>query len=358
MMPTTLNSRQRILRAIRREPTDCVAAAPYIYDLAAVVAGVSIRDFCHSASAMVKAQLALYEVVGQDVIAVGSDNFYIAEGFGCRTTDEPDEIPALARPAAATLADVFDLEVPDPYQHGRMPLMLEAIRTARRAVGDQVAIRSPGTGPFALAGHLLGSQAWLCEIGLAEAGLPEAQPAALRHALDLATEALIRFGKACWDAGADIIHCGDSLASCNVISPATYRRYALPYQQRVFRAWREHGITTSLLHICGNSSKVLELYAATGADLVEIDNMVDLGEAKRRIGDRVILMGNVHTVVQLLEGTPASVRVAAQPCIDLAGTGGGFILGSGCIVPRRTPLENVIEMVRVAHSQPYPTTAK
>lgn len=347
----TLSSRERVLRAIRREPTDCVVVAPYIYDLAAVVAGISVRDFCHDAHAMVKAQLALHEIVGQDVIAVGSDNYYIAEGFGCRTTTEEDEIPALDKPAVAQLADVFDLQVPDPTRDGRMPLMLEAIRLVRKAVGDEVAVRSPGTGPFALASHLLGSQAWLCEVGFAEAGMPEANQAALHHALDLATEALIRFGKACWDAGADIIHCGDSLASCDVISPASYRRYAFPYQQRVFAAWKEHGIDGSLLHICGDSSKVLEAYADTGADLIEIDNKVDLALAKERIGGRVTLMGNVHTVEHLLKGTVQCVRDASQQCIDKAGSGGAFILGSGCIVPRRTPVENVVEMVRVAHQQ-------
>jgi uroporphyrinogen decarboxylase len=325
-----------------------------MYDLAAVVADISVREFCQHAEAMVKAQLALHEIVGQDVIAVGSDNYYIAEGFGCRTTTGEEEIPALDKPAAENLSDVFDLQVPDPTTDGRMPLMLEAIRLIRKAVGNEVAIRSPGTGPFALASHLLGSQAWLCEVGFAEAGMPEANEVALHHALDLATKALIRFGKACWDAGADIIHCGDSLASCDVISPRTYKRYAFPYQRRVFAAWKEHGITSSLLHICGNSTKALDAYANTGADIVEIDNKVDLGFAKEQIGGRVALMGNVHTVEHLLKGTVQCVHDASQRCIDQAGSGGGFILGSGCIVPRHTPIENVVEMVRVAHQQTYP----
>jgi uroporphyrinogen decarboxylase len=68
----------------------------------------------------------------------------------------------------------------------------------------------------------------------------------------------------------------------------------------------------------------------------------------------VILVGNVHTVEELLQGTPATVAAAAQSCIDKAGAGGGFMLGSGCIVPRYTPLDNVRAMVQTAHSQPYP----
>lgn len=351
---TELTSRERVVRAVRRQPTDCVAAMPYMYDIAAVTAGVPLLDFYTDPEAMVRAQLALHDKVGQDVIAIGADNYYIAEGFGCETSRGNDEVPALLNPPCTTLDGVFDLEVPDPFKDGRMPVMLEALRLARQAVGDEVALRSPGTGPFALASYFVGSEQWLMEVALVEAELEGANEAALHHALDLAAEALIRFGKACWDAGADILHCGDSLASCDVISPHTFERFSYPYLKKVFQAWTDYGIDRKLLHICGNSTKVLDLYASTGADMVEIDNVVDLGVAKQLIGDRVAIVGNVHTVEELLQGTPETVRASAQRCIDQAGAGGGFLLGSGCIVPRYSPLENVQEMVRVAHSQPYP----
>lgn len=343
-----LSSRERVLRTIRREPTDGVAVAPYMYDVSVVAAEVSLLDYYTDAAVMAQAQLKLHELVGQDVISVGSDNFYIAEGFGCQTTREANELPALIKPAVDSLDAVFDIQPLDPQSDGRMPMMLDAIAKVRSAVGQDVAIRSPGTGPFALASYLIGTQQWLSEIGIIEADLPGANEKAVQHALDVTTESLIRFGKACWDAGADIIHCGDSLASCDMISPRTYQRFVLPCQQRVFRAWKDHGITGSILHICGDSTRVLQSYADTGADLIEIDNMVDLAVARQAIGDRVTLVGNVHTVNDLLQGTPDRVRAAAERCIQQAGGGPGFILGSGCIVPRYTPIENLQAMVEVA----------
>jgi MtaA/CmuA family methyltransferase len=327
---------------------------PYMYDVAAVTAGVPLQQFYTDPQAMVRAQLILHEQVGQDVIAIGSDNFYIAEGFGCQTTRGDNELPALVKPPLTRMADVFDLAVPDPYSQGRMPVMLEALRLARQAVGDEAALRSPGTGPFALASYLIGTQQWLLEVAQVEAELDEANEAAVHHALELASDALIRFGQACWDAGADILHCGDSLASCNVISPRTFERFSFPYLQKVFRAWKEYGVQCALLHICGNSSKVLDLYAATGADLIEIDFAVDMRFAKQRISQRAAIVGNVDTVTELLQGTPQSVAASAQRCIDQAGAGSGFLLGSGCIVPRHTPITNLQAMVRTAHSQPYP----
>lgn len=352
---TTLSSRQRVLNAIQRQPTDAVAAMPYIYDMAAAVSGVSLLDFYTNPEAMVQAQLMLREQVGHDVIAIGSDNYYIAEGFGCQTTRSNDEMPSIVSPPLTDINDIFEMEVPDPATDGRMPVMIEALKLARQAVGDEVALRSPGTGPFALASYFIGSQNWLMEIALIEASLEDAKEAAVLHALELATEALIRFGKACHDAGSDILHCGDSLASCNVISPRTYDCFSFPYSKRVFDAWHAHGAKACLLHICGNSTPVLTRYADTGADLVEIDNAVSMATAKARIGDRTAIVGNVNTVTELLQGTPESVAASAQRCIDQAGPGGGFLLGSGCIVPRFTPVENLKAMVETAHRQPYPS---
>ena len=114
----TLSSRERVLRTIRREPTDCVAVAPYMYDVSVVAADVSLLDYYTDADVMARAQLRFHELVQQDVISVGADNFYIAEGFGCQTTREEDELPALVKPAVGSLADVFSVRPLDPTRTG------------------------------------------------------------------------------------------------------------------------------------------------------------------------------------------------------------------------------------------------
>lgn len=351
MAALALSSRERVLRAIARQPTDVLPVAPFMLDLGAVVAGISIGEFVTSGEAMARAQLTLHNELDQDVIFVGSDNYYIAEGFGCHSEIPDDEIPHLKIPAVENIADVYTLKVPNPLTDGRMPVVLEAARRVRAAVGDNVAIRTPGTGPFALASYFIGTQNWLVEVGLAHAGLPEANPDAIHYALNLAAEALIAFGKACFDAGSDILHCGDSLASCDMISPKQYEEYAFPYQKKVIQAWKAYGART-LLHICGDSTKVLHLYADTGADIVEIDHKVDLAYARRTIGHRTCLLGNVDTVSTLFLGSADDVQEASEKCIADAAHGGAYMLGSGCMIPRNTPLDNVRAMVSVARSYP------
>jgi uroporphyrinogen decarboxylase len=341
-----VSSRDLVLRTLERQPTERVPVGPMMMDLGATVIDAPIGLFCSDPDVMARGQLALYEQLGQDIIFVGCDNYYIAEGFGCVAELPSDETPHLVKPPLERIADVDDLRVPDPLTDGRMPVMLEATRIVRKAVGDEVAIRTPGTGPFALASYFIGTQEFLIEVGMAKAGMPESEPEAIHRALDLAADALISFGKACVDAGADLLHCGDSLASCDVISPADYEEWAFPYERKVLQAWKEYGAKT-LLHICGDSSKVLDLYAQTGADIIEVDHKVDLALARRIVGDRACVIGNVDPVTVLLQGTPERVRAASQECLE-AGRGRGYVLGSGCVVPRITPIENVRAMVQAA----------
>ena len=344
-----MTSRERFLRTINRQSTDFVPVAPFMFDLAARVGGATIKDFVTSGQVMADSQLALHREVDQDVIFIGSDNYYIAEGFGCRTNISENENPSLSQPVIKNLEDIGSLSIPDPYRDGRMPVMLEATRRVREAVGNKVAIRTPGTGPFALASYFVGTQAFLMEVALADRGLPGAQPEAIHQALDLAAESLIHFGRACFEAGSDLLHCGDSLASCDMISPGMYERFAFPYQKKVISAWKAMGAKT-LLHICGNATSVLPLYAATGADVVEIDHKVDIRFAKQVIGETTTIMGNLDPVSVLLQGTPTKVREAALACLEAAAPGGGFVLGSGCMVSRLTPLENLKAMVATARS--------
>jgi MtaA/CmuA family methyltransferase len=304
---------------------------------------------------MARGQLALHERVGQDVIFVGCDNYYIAEGFGCVAELPADETPHLVKPPLDHISEIGALVAPDPLTDGRMPVVLEATRLVRNAVGDAVAIRTPGTGPFALASYFVGTQDFLIEVGMANAGLAGSEPEAIHQALDLAADALILFGKACFDAGADLLHCGDSLSSCDVISPADYETWAFPYQRKVLQAWKAYGAKT-LLHICGDSSAVLDLYAETGADVIEVDHKVDLALARRIVGDRASVIGNVDPVTVLLQGTPEQVRATSARCLE-EGSGGNYILGSGCVVPRITPLENLRAMVGEAHRSGPPLAA-
>lgn len=347
-----MNSVERIRRAGRREPVARIPVAPYMGNHGARIAGVPIGQYCQSSRIMAEAQYRAWQIYGQDAVVAQSDNYYIAEGFGVTVQHYEDATPTLLRPAINDLGGVGRLRVPDPHRDGRMPVYLEAIARLLQMTGGEIAVRAPGTGPFSLASHLMGTEQFLVELAMAEREPGGAAECALKSLMHLSTEALIVFAKACLEAGAHLVQAGDSLASPDMISPATYRKWAWPAERRFFDTMNplaERLGAATILHICGNTTPVLELMADTGAHILELDHKVSLKLAKQVVGSRVCLMGNLDPVELLWRGTPPAVSLAAQQAIADAGTGAGFILGSGCEVPVAAPMENIKAMIAAAN---------
>jgi uroporphyrinogen decarboxylase len=343
-----MTSLERIRCAARRERPDVMPVAPYMGNHGARVAGVPIGEYCRSGKRMAEAQIRAWERYGQDVVVAQSDNYYIAEGFGVRVDHYCDSTPTLKEPAVKELEHVYDLRVPNPSTDGRMPVYLEAIQLLADRFGQELAIRAPGTGPFSLASHILGTERFLIELALSAKEPDGPAERALRHLMQLATQALISFSKACLRAGAHIVQAGDSLASIDMISPTMYRKWAFPSEHQFFTELNRVPGAITLLHICGGMTPVLVEMASTGAQILELDSKVDMGHAQATVGDRVCLMGNLNPVTVLWQGSVSDVESAAIRVMREAGARGGLILGSGCEVPAAAPVANLEAMVKTA----------
>jgi uroporphyrinogen decarboxylase len=136
-------------------------------------------------------------------------------------------------------------------------------------------------------------------------------------------------------------------------SPAIARALSLPAIQKLTRMACEADVPT-MLHSCGKERTLVQ-WCAEETDLncinpLEIAPMgdCDLAEVKRAYGDRLALMGNLHTTQVMLMGSPSEVEAAAQAAIAAAGQGGGFILSTGDQCGRDTPDANIFKLVEVA----------
>ncbi len=122
---------------------------------------------------------------------------------------------------------------------------------------------------------------------------------------------------------------GAELAVPPLLSPADFREFVTPFDARPHRLVYQAG---GLVH-CHCHSKVgsvLEEFAAMGANCLnplEAPPMGDvtLAEAKRRIGDRVCLEGNVQ-FGDMLRAPEREIARQVRECLEIAAPGGGFIL--------------------------------
>jgi uroporphyrinogen decarboxylase len=162
------------------------------------------------------------------------------------------------------------------------------------------------------------------------------RPEWLNDLLEICTEVAIDFAKAQIEAGAHIIGLGDAIAS--QISPDTYLRFALPYEQRIFQAVHEMD-ALARLHICGDTNTIVQHMVESGADIIDLDWMVDFKTCSKMFADRVAFCGNFDPVAIMLHGKPEEVYQATQNCIKEGGL--NCISAAGCEIPDGTPHANL-----------------
>lgn len=213
-----------------------------------------------------------------------------------------------------------------------------SLREARERVPNRFVASSPGCVTMDTYNALRGPvQAMmdLCE-----------RPAFVSAVMDMQAEAMIQRAEKLLATGIDALYIGDPSAS--LIGPKHFEQFCLPAIQKFCQHFNEEDILI-YIHVCGNSNPILEMLADTGVHVVEpLDPLghVSVADAKRRIGDKVALMGGLSTDT-LRWGTPEEVRAEAiQKCRE--GGPHGYILAAGCMVPPETPLENLQAMVDVA----------
>jgi uroporphyrinogen decarboxylase len=164
----------------------------------------------------------------------------------------------------------------------------------------------------------------------------------------------VQAAKVLLDLKPDYLFFGGS-GTLTMASPELARRYALPTLKAVTAMARQADVPT-LVHSCGRSWAFMEMLAEdTDMDMfnpVELPPHGDaeLGPAREAFGQRLALMGNLHTTDVMLRGTPQQVREHCAQAMRDAGMHGGFILSTGDQCPRETPMENLHAMVEAAHS--------
>lgn len=156
----------------------------------------------------------------------------------------------------------------------------------------------------------------------------------------------------------DLIETGGGAASSTVISPAIHEEFCLPYDKEMHAALHNVGHKV-VYHTCGGMMPLLDLIVANGCDASETlscpavgGDIADISDVKRRIGDKVGLIGGFNQFQILEQGTPAQVRAEVHRLFQAAGKGGGYICSTSDHF-FEAPLENLQAMADAARECTY-----
>jgi MtaA/CmuA family methyltransferase len=324
-----MNSYERFQARLRGAAVDRVPNFDIMMARAAHHIGESLSHYYQDYHVLVNANLAMLDDFSLDIVQAISDPYREAADLGLEVEFPLDNLPVSKTPLLAFPEDLKRLKPVDPTRGPRMLDRLEAIHAFRDQVGGRVPIMGWVEGALAEAADLRGVGALLSDL--------YDRPEWVIDLLEICTEQAIAFARAQVQAGADIIGLGDAI--CSQVSPKMYRQFAQPYEQRIFSAVREMGAAPRL-HICGNTTKLLPAMAASGAQIIDLDWMVDLKQAVDVFGNQVAPCGNFDPVNIMLQGTEETVRAAVTETLRMGGS--RLFSAAGCEIPDNTPTQNLL----------------
>ena len=165
------------------------------------------------------------------------------------------------------------------------------------------------------------------------------QPQALENALDTIARFNVDFANALVDEGSDFVLVADPVASGDLVAAEHFARYILPLYQRIRRQLKVRAI----LHICGNTNPFLRYLPETGFEAFSFHGPeVEVKVARRIIGDRMALVGNLPSATLLRYSTPTIIQARSLKALQ----DGVDILAPACGFHPHTPLANMKAMVR------------
>jgi MtaA/CmuA family methyltransferase len=312
---------------------------PITMQFACDLIGAHYRQYETDFRTLAEAQLRVAEQFDFDYVNTMSDPAREAADCGALVAFFENSPAAMVEEHAllADKAKLSKLKIPDPLGGGRMHNGVKAIALFREKLRGEKLIEGWIEGPIAEAADLRGINTLMLDF--------YDDPAFVRDLFEFVVEMELRFARVQVEAGIDLIGLGDAAAS--LVGPRFYEEFVWPYEKKLVDGLHTLG-TRVRLHICGNTRFALAAMGRLGCDIVDLDFLSPISEARAQMGESQVLLGNINPVTVLRGGTPEGVFIAVTECHRQAGA--RYIVGAGCEVPRDTPPENVRALAEYARS--------
>lgn len=314
--------------------------------MAAAEAGFSQAQYRSDPHKIARTFIQAIEIYDYDGIVVDIDTVTLADAVGV-PVDFPENEPA--RSCAGMLHHLSDVEKLPPVDlgsHRRVGILIESVRLLTDYFKQEIYVRGNcDQAPFSLASAMRSPQLWMMD--LMDEDKRDHITSLLEYCTDVATQMITLMAQ----AGAHMVSNGDSPAGPAMISPAMYREFALPYEKHCVEAAHQQGLPYGL-HICGDTTAILNDIVTTQTDMVELDYLTDIHQAYAVCNDRTCFVGNIDPSGVLTLGTPDDVRRKTEELLSVYSASPRFILNAGCAIPRTAPRQNVLAMIEVAREWP------
>jgi len=277
-----------------------------------------------------------------DAAILFSDILTIPDAMGLGLYFETGEGPRFSSPITCK-ADVEKLPIPDPEDE--LGYVMNAVRTIRKNLDGQVPLIGFSGSPWTLATYMVegGSSKAFTKIKK----MMYAEPATLHLLLDKLADSVILYLNAQIRAGAQSVMIFDTWGG--VLTGRDYRLFSLHYMHKIVDGLiREHdGRRVPVTLFTKGGAQWLEAMAETGCDALGLDWSTDIADARRRVGDKVALQGNMDP--SMLYAPAARIEQEVSTILEGFGEGTGHVFNLGHGIHQDVPPENAGTFVEAVH---------
>ncbi len=347
----------RFLKALLRQPVDRTPvwimrqAGRYLPEYRATreKAG-SFIQLCQNPELACEVTLQPLERFDLDAAILFSDILTIPDAMGLELYFTTGEGPAFRKPVRNRAA-VEALPRPDPEQE--LGYVMDAVRLIRRELDGRVPLIGFSGSPWTLATYMVegGGSKNFSRIK----GMLFDEPETAHLLLEKLALAVADYLNAQIAAGAQAVMIFDTWGG--LLMPAHFRAFSLAYMQQVVaRLDREReGRRVPVILFSKGADGHLEAMADTGCDALGVDWTIDIGEARRRVGERVALQGNLDP--SALYASPEVIRREVHKVLESFGPGPGHVFNLGHGIHPEIDPEHVKVLVDAVHELSAPLHA-
>ena len=272
-----------------------------------------------------------------DAAILFSDILTVPDAMGLGLYFEEGEGPKFER-TLRDEADIARLAVPDM---AKLQYVFDAVAQIRHSLDGRVPLIGFAGSPWTLATYMIEGRGGTDFLTIKQ--MAYARPALLHRILDITTQTVIQYLNAQIEAGAQAVMVFDSWGGA--LSHNAYREFSLQYLQRIMAGLtREHeGRVVPRISFTKGGGLWLEAQGGIGADTLGLDWTVDIGEARKRVGQQVALQGNLDPAILL--STPDAIEREVARILESYGHGHGHVFNLGHGITQWTPPENAAAML-------------
>jgi len=335
-----MNGYERIKAALEGVMPDRRPVMLHNFMLAAREAGYTMKQYREDPEIAARCHIRFVEKYDVDGILFDVDTALMASAVGV-PADYPEDEPARTHEMSLnSLDDIEQLKDLDISSNPRIQHSVETIKILKKYFAQEILIRGNcDQAPFSLACSTRTPANFMMDLVMEEEKA--------HRLIEYLTEICVQFIRLMVDAGSDMVSNGDSTAGPCMISPDMYERFAYPSEVRMQQEAHAHGVPY-LLHVCGNTDRIIQLLAKMNLDAVELDYKTSVENIHHHLGDHTTLFGTVDPSAVIALGTPADVRRETQKITEIYKGNPRLVIGAGCAIPPIAPEENIRAIIQAA----------